>query len=129
MTTQTFGESFLTATAGTLTGRRLSLRGEPKIKNLGGKLTPTANIDGTMAREFEPALVQIDVTFERPETPLSREDLLGFHDLVLTETLAGRVHYIMGASFGGEMDDSAKTGEISGLAIHCAKSNYNAVRS
>lgn len=125
MSVLTTGSATFAATAGPLTGRRFSLRGEPKIKNLGGKLDASANLDSTMAREFTPDLARFEVTFERPQKSLTREDLLAFHDIVLTETQAGRVHFILDATLVGEMDDSVKTGEISGLSIACASANYS----
>lgn len=125
MSVLTTGAATLAVTAGPLSGRRISLRGEPKIKNLGGKLDASANLDSTMSREFTPDLVRFEVTFERPQKSLTREDLLGFHDLVLTETHAGRVHYFLDATLVGEMDDSVKTGEISGLSIACAPADYS----
>lgn len=125
MALQTFGGVTLVATAGPLVGRTIAVRGEVKIKSLGGKATIGTNLNGSIYREFEPGAVRFELTYERLQPSLSQADLLAEHDFILSEVDAGRTHYIRNAVLDGEGDDSAKSGEASGLAIVCAAADHD----
>ncbi len=84
-----------------------------------------ANQDGTMWASVKPRLVSLELTFDRGVGLKWDVDMM-LKNLNVTwvETDAKRTHLFTDAAWSGEPMIDSENGEVSGLKIECAGSNY-----
>ena len=119
-----FGRVTVEFTRGPLVGRTLSARSEVKVKAFGGKVESTTALDETVTRSFEPGTIRIDMTFARDKLGMSQSEMLAHHDVIVTEVDFGRAHHIVDGFFTGDPEESAKSGDFSGLVLECGRRDY-----
>lgn len=123
MANKTYGRVRMTFTGGPMAGTEWNMRGEVKLMNLGGSIGTTGNLNGTMSKTFEPKPVTADITGERPAN-FTQAQFLGDHDVILEEVDLGVTHFFSNAALEGDPEQSAKSGDLSGLKIACAFRDY-----
>ena len=108
-------------------GKRYSGRGKATISPAAATRENGTNMDGTKWSSVKPKLVSLDLTFDRGVGLKWDEDMM-LDDLNVTfvETDAKVTHLFTDASWSGEPSIDTENGEVSGLKIECAGSNYQA---
>lgn len=108
-----------------INGQRYSGRGKATIVPAAATRENVANSDGTKSSMVKARLPSLDLTFDRG-VGLKWDESLMLQDLNVTfvETDAKRTHLFTDASFSGEPSIDTDSGEVSGLKIESAGSNY-----
>lgn len=107
----------------TSTGEVLSLRGQMSIKSSGRSVEIITNQDGQINGSETLTPVAVSVTFVDPSGKY-RDLLRGRRDWTFIEEDTGVTHYLTNAKVSGEPEENRHTGEISGLSVNCAYSDY-----
>ncbi len=107
----------------TSTGEVLSLRGQMSIKSSGRSAEAMTNQDGSVDSSETLTPVVVSVTF-KDATGKYRDLIRGRRDWTFIEEDTGVTHYLTNAKVTGEPEENRHTGEISGLSVNCAYSDY-----
>jgi len=108
-----------------LNGRRYKGRGKATISPAAATRENGANMDGSMFSNVKPKLVSLELTFDRGVGLTWDEgDMLEDLNVTFVETDAKRTHLFTDAAFSGEPSIDSESGEVSGLKIETAGSNY-----
>ena len=105
--------------------RKFAGRGTATLVTSGVNLENGANQDGSAYRTVKPQLCSIDLTFDRG-VGLKWDEAMLLEDVSVTfkETDAKRTHTYTDAAWSGSPSISTESGEVSGLKLECAATNY-----
>ena len=107
-------------------GRKYSGRGTATLMTAGVALENGANEDGSAYRTVKAQLCSIELTFDRG-VGLKWDAGMLLQDVSVTfrEVDAKRNHLFTDAAWSGSPSLNTENGEVSGLKLECALSNYS----
>ena len=109
----------------TMNGKTFSGRGAAKLMLSGAAPATGVNSDGTAYRTVAAKLVGIDLSFDRGVgLKWDSKMLLQDMDVTFVETDAGNTHLFTKSSFDGDPTIDSASGEVTGLKLMTAESNY-----
>lgn len=107
-------------------GRKYSGRGTATLMTAGVSLENGANEDGTAYSTVKAQLCSLDLTFDRGVgLKWDAAMILQAVNATFKETDAKVTHLFTDAAFSGTPSLNTESGEVSGLKIECAASNYS----